>query len=175
MFLLLTPHLNWCRTITKHCSFFFLIETRWSVRTGSSYTSVPANTVRRASALLNAAVQFHTPKQSRAPVSARLINRWHRWGERGHRRWTLRTLPQPQLSCQLPLTHRCQLWPWWIRPVKENSPSLHLKPTVSLSLAASLPRSPPHRLFSASTHVSGRQSRSTCRMWCKLSSIQSKI
>lgn len=90
-------------------------------------------------------------------MSARLIDRWHRWGERGRRRWTLRALPQPQLSCQLPLTHRCQLWAWWSQPVKENSPSLHLKLAVSLYLAVSLPRSPPHRLFTTSTHVCGRQ------------------
>lgn len=122
-----------------------------------------------ASALLNTAVQFQTLKQSRTPVSSWLIDRWHRWGERGRRRWTLRTLPQPQLSCQLPLTHPCQLWPCWSRPVKENSPSLHLKPAGCLAPFGCLPPTqfPPRRLFSASTHVSGRRSGSTCRTWCK--------
>lgn len=135
-------------------------------------STVPANTVRWTSALLNTAVQFHTPKQSRAPVSTRVIDWWHRWGERGCRRWTLRTLPQPQLSCQLPLTHRCQLLPRCSRQVKENSTSFHLKLAVSLCVAVSLPRSPPHVLFRASTHVSGRQNHSACHTRCKLPSIQ---
>lgn len=145
MFIMLTPHLNRSRTITNNYSFFLnrkVIMDQWR-----GCTTVPAKTVRWASALLNTAIQFHTPKQRRAPMSTRLIDGWHRRGERGRRRWTLRTLPQPQLSCQLPLTHLCQLWPWWSRPAKENSPSLHLKQAVSLYLTVSLPRSSPSSTF----------------------------
>lgn len=72
-------------------------------------------------------------------MPARLINWRRRWGQR----WTLRTLKR-QLSCQLLLTHCCQLWANWSRPVREKSPSLHLK----LAVCSVCPS-----LFSASTHI----------------------
>lgn len=100
---------------------------------------------------LNAAVQFQTAKKSRAPVPARLIDQWHRRGQGGCRRWTLRTLPQPHLSCQLPLTHCCLLLPRSGRPVKEKSPSPRLNP-ASLSVWLF----PPHPLLSTSTHIRGK-------------------
>lgn len=98
------------------------------------------------SPLLNAAVQFHTAEKSTAPVPAVLIDRWHRWGERGRWRWTLRTLPKPQLSRQLSLTHRCRM-SW---PVKVPQPSL-------ASCSVCLFSSPLHHLLSASNHIWGEQ------------------
>lgn len=137
MVLILTPHLNclWTVLITAAC----LMQRRQvndNCGPNKRSVAVPAFTVRWAS-VLNTAVQFHAPKKSRAPMFPRLIDRWHRWGETRCRRWTLMALPQPQLSCQLPLTHHCQLWPWCSRPVKENSPRLHFKLVVSLCVAVS--------------------------------------
>lgn len=115
--------------------------------------AVPVNTVRWTPALFNTAVQLQAAEESWAPVSSWLIIGWQRWGEWGGRRWTLRTIPQPQLSCQLPLTHCCQVWPCWNCAAKENSPSLHLLLAVSLDDCLPPTQAPTHPLFTACSRL----------------------